>query len=616
MHKIFLANTDTHKHLNKKMTFVSLGFALFVVFVLIYKAVYSIPRLADESFYTTIPHRVLRGDSLLIDEWFPSQFSSFIQYPFVWLYIKIAGSTNGIVLFMRFVFIAFQMLTGFIIYFKLRHKSYFIGIAAMLMFCLYIPATMLQFSYYTGGIIFAQWIALLLFTTDKREFFRCFVVGVLTALVVTEQPFSAIAYFLYTLLVFVCFVYNKKKKTNKKCDYLSPKMWLYMTSGIFAVFCIFILYLLKDANISDVIMSIPNLFTEPQHKVDLFSFETDLFNYKDLLITLIDFNKVIFPIFIIVLFVFVLDGKRKEHINLWLPVCAVAFVIYYIALASKINQHPEALLFRVFPFFIFSIEIYVLTKNRNKKLFVWWLIGVIYTLCLGTQFFSQVGTTGLIISNTAGMIMLTEFLFEMMKNENKTQTVESEDLSAIQKNKIKNNLKNYSDKIKIIFATIILVVSFETVVGSYVNLFDNKVMQNFQYFDDNQTYVKVENGPYAGLYLPETKNKQYNGILSDLDYIKKTQSGKILVAQRIPWAYLYINRSYPTFSSWDIAYDWQTYKKYFESTWNYPDCIYIPYNDFNYSGEFENCEEAKEYFSKLFDCSIEKGEYGYILSVQ
>ena len=35
---------------------------------------------ADESFYLTIPHRLLLGDGLVSDEWHPSLFSSFFLY--------------------------------------------------------------------------------------------------------------------------------------------------------------------------------------------------------------------------------------------------------------------------------------------------------------------------------------------------------------------------------------------------------------------------------------------------------------------------------------------------------------------------------------------------------
>ena len=55
----------------------------------------------DEAFYLTIPHRLLKGDALFIDEWNLSQMSSILLVPFVWLYTLIAGSTDGIILACR-----------------------------------------------------------------------------------------------------------------------------------------------------------------------------------------------------------------------------------------------------------------------------------------------------------------------------------------------------------------------------------------------------------------------------------------------------------------------------------------------------------------------------------
>ncbi len=610
MNKFFFANSKTNKNLEKPMTitFVLLIFGILLIYFI--KAVYSIPRLDDESFYLTVPHRVLLGDSLLIDEWYPAQFASFVQYPFIFLYIKITGSTDGIILFMRLVFCLFHLITGIAIYLKLKERSYCAAFFAMLIFCLFIPSSIMQLSYYNIGIICAEWIALLILATEKRGFLRCFCVGALTAVAVSAQPFNAIIYFIYTIMAFGYPLYSKHKNPSKTLDkYFNLKLWLYLTIGIASVFCVFLLYLTKTANINEIINAIPNIFTDSEHA------SSNLFNYEDIFFALFEFNPFSFPCFIGIFLVLIFDKKRKEHTKIWVYICSIAVVIYYITLLMAATKDVMSLFFREFPFFIFSIEMYILTKNKNKNLFVWWLFGIAYTLCLGTQAFFYVGALGCAISNTSGILMVFDFLNEFFKTKESLSLQKAKNLSENKKLQIKPLNKIDIHKISVLPLSLLLVICLDLIVGMSSMLFENEIMQNFFYLNDHEEYVEIENGPFENLYLPQTKADEYNGILQDLDYIKENYSGRLLVTQVLPWSYLYFDEPYATFSSWDTDYYWEKYQNYFETTGNYPSCIYIPYQEF-IDRNCDNLDEnAKEYFTELFDCTVENGKYGYILIV-
>ncbi len=601
MYNILLANTQNHKKMNKAMTIIAIAFGLGILALFVYKAIFSVSRLEDEAFYITIPHRVLLGQSLLFEEWYPSQFSSFVQYPFVYLYIKIFDTTDGIVLFTRLVYGVIQLLTGFAIFTKLKKKSYVAAIIAMLTFCLYIPTTVMHLSYYTQGIICAQWVAVLLFLTDKRGFWRCFFAGILIAILVTAQPFNAFVYFAYSLAVFIYFFYSKKKQINKSLEHhLSTKQWLYITTGIFVAFCIFLIYILRNATISEIVSGIPNLFVDPEHTIS-FGSDNRLFRYFDIILALFNFNKLLFPVSAIILVVLFLDKKRQEHKNIWVVVCGINYIIYSVGLLLATQNEVTAVLFRIFPLFIFSIEAYLLTKNKSKGLLLWWLCGVSYTLCFGSQVLVFTGANGCAISNSAGVVMIFELLREIYE-EQKSKTV-------LVKRKITFSLAS------VLASTLVVGMVFEIAFGLGALVQDNKVTERF-YSCKDDGYVQVEKGPFKGTHLSTSKAKEYDAIIEDLDYINENCTGSFLVAGRIPWCYLYLDRQYATFSSWDVTFDWDAYKRYFQETSNYPDCIYVPYNDYNRSGQFEFCEEAKEYFTELFDCKIENGQYGYILTVE
>ena len=60
---------------------------------------------SDETFYYTIPLRLINGSSLLQHEWHLTQFSSVFTYLPVRVFMALFGSTDGIIVFMRCVYI-------------------------------------------------------------------------------------------------------------------------------------------------------------------------------------------------------------------------------------------------------------------------------------------------------------------------------------------------------------------------------------------------------------------------------------------------------------------------------------------------------------------------------
>ena len=76
-------NSQTKKY---DLFFAILCAAIIVFFVYIAQYGYN---GYDESFYLTVPYRLVQGDTLLRDEWHPSQLVGFIMYPVMWLYMNL-----------------------------------------------------------------------------------------------------------------------------------------------------------------------------------------------------------------------------------------------------------------------------------------------------------------------------------------------------------------------------------------------------------------------------------------------------------------------------------------------------------------------------------------------
>jgi hypothetical protein len=68
--------------------------------------------LRDESFYAVVAQRFALGDRPYVDEHNLRQNASLLVTPFYWAYLKVAGSTDGIVYALRLAFFALQAVVG------------------------------------------------------------------------------------------------------------------------------------------------------------------------------------------------------------------------------------------------------------------------------------------------------------------------------------------------------------------------------------------------------------------------------------------------------------------------------------------------------------------------
>ncbi len=75
----------------------------------------------DESFYLSIPYRLLNGDSLLTNEWHVAQLAGFVVYPFIKVYFTLFHSTEGIFLAFRYIYLFVHLMVTVSGYFLLRN---------------------------------------------------------------------------------------------------------------------------------------------------------------------------------------------------------------------------------------------------------------------------------------------------------------------------------------------------------------------------------------------------------------------------------------------------------------------------------------------------------------
>ena len=157
----------------------------------------------DESLYLAIPYRLWQGDGLFVNEWNLSAFSSFLLMPFMYIYMAVVGTTEGILLNFRYIFTAVQGLCAVFMYFKLKRYNWFGAAAAALTFFIYAPFGIMALSYNSVGIQCVAVASVLLLTNEKGAKLPYIVAGVLFAAAVLCCPFLVAVYALYSVLVLI-----------------------------------------------------------------------------------------------------------------------------------------------------------------------------------------------------------------------------------------------------------------------------------------------------------------------------------------------------------------------------------------------------------------------------
>ena len=152
---------------------------------------------------------------------------------------------DGILLWMRYVYVVLWMLCGIFFYIRFRDKGYRAIIGAVI-FMLFTPYNVMALSYNTLNII-SLLLALLLLSEGENSSLRLFCSGFLMACAVMNSPFLII---LYVFLVISCLLHRK----------YSPKRFIgWITSGALTCAALFLTFVFSKASLSSVISSIPNM---------------------------------------------------------------------------------------------------------------------------------------------------------------------------------------------------------------------------------------------------------------------------------------------------------------------------------------------------------------------
>lgn len=631
---------------NLNSTDILFCIALFLSFLFLGFFLFTYPFARDESFYLTVPFRLVNGDSLVRHEWHLTQFSSLFSFFPTLIWVKLTGSTEGIVVFSRCIYLSIQTTLTILVYLFFRKHKIWAVIAAILFFT---QATNIipQISYHTMLMSFLFLLTLSIISIHKKANSHlyilagvcyglccicdpgfCSVFGLYFVLCVLwkHKSFLAEAIFRLEIKIFEIknlFLYKilrqkkskRKKMKEKKATetklteikterlkksesyncFFSKKAVFYTFIGISIVAVIAIaFFFITGGTISSLIDNIDNLLAFSEYTTQDSVFTNITYKIER---TINIFNSLSFDnasllcLFFIVLF---LDMQRTKssHRCIYLIVSFLLAIIYAIGIFQKFTDETY---FVEFPFFIFSTVSYIITKKKNTTLFYcMWIPSVLAAII---HFFSSNSLLSaicivLIISNTAGVFFVADLFKEMYSQ-------------------LKNNSQKNKSTIAIARSALLVALCSQLIFH----------LSFYQYgLFTPKSNIKATVGPFSGIYMTDNQFSEYTKTIADLDLIKSRadEHTPIYIASyQSCWMYLYIDLPLAVHTAYYLEPPKpEIFSAYYkENPDRIPKYIYVDSLDYNRNYNYDYIKNNIDVLSETFSFTEEILSNGILLTV-
>ena len=527
----------------------------------------------DEAFYLTVPQRFNMGDALIKDEWHLSQLSGFLLMPFVWLFTTITGSTEGIILAARVLYIIFHATVSIVIYSRIRKYGY-VSVFASVLYFIYTPYDIMAMSYNTMGLDFVTLAGVIMGTASYKKKLPLIVSGVAFAAAVLCCPYLAAAYILYGICVLIhTLIKNKETNFILKSELFAGKTFLFFSIGIFVIAAVFLVFALIRVSIKEIFNYLPYLMTDPEHPQIALGTRFGMY-FKSIYNCHSHFKIALFS-YLVMIVVMIIDRKRKSHRSIYLIVTTAIVIFCYVLLLPQLAYSTYNAI--MFPLIFIGITSYILCENKPKPLFASLFVpGIIYSfaICFSSNQYFYVISMVITASNIASYVFLAQLLREMKTTQDNIE---------------------YAVWVKrgsflFVAFMIFLQGAFQITVKAEHCFWESGNTSNLT--------AQIKNGPAKGIYTNVNNCNTYEQIYSDLQYYKNKQEDKILFLTSKTWCYLAVDFPYGTLSAWisgEKPSSVERLKTYYRVNYEeIPKYIYIPkdsewdftniYNDAGASG--------------------------------
>lgn len=494
-------------------------------------------RCPDESFYLSIPYRMLFGDRLIFDEMNTTQLVAFILYPIVKIWHSVSNNnTEGIILLFRYIWLFYHLGVSAVIYFLVKKKrSNTIAIILFSFYSLIAPFCITALSYNTVALGCAC-ILVLLYFLEYNSLTIDVVKGFLCANIVLCNPFNIVIY--CALVISTLFSKYSDKNGNKSIG----KHLLFFHLGICILFIPFLLYLLlcmKESNTD--IMGLFNTIGYMLSKDGAHNTNAGVSVFiRDKVVILFTafFNQYRTFVGLFCVFLFLSVLLRKKHKEGICVICVLCIVFSFYSLQYR-NNYP--MLFYIFVgLSVFVIEPRLFFSHSKRALIV------AYFFVLTTHFASNNILHAIAWACVPGTLLSFLLVEEYMAD----------------------NVMFKFSKVIVIALSVLFCIS--------VLLLD----VNYVFWDDDieNLHCKIEQGPLKGIYTTEANAVRYDAVYTELHNLETNEDDNILLCSTLPVDLLTLQREVCSPSTWceyeDLDEDYLT-NYYFSHPEKVPTVIFV-----------------------------------------
>ncbi len=514
----------------------------------------------DEPFLASLASRILRGDTLLIDEWHGAQNTGVLILPVYALLHRILGGTEGILYAMRMVY-CLSWLAALIFLWKKLEPVGNSRYAAVLYLLLFSPLDYMTLSYTSISLMCVVAIAAITYADALNVKGSPVKIGLTLGLLMTVStlcyPHLALLFLLYAAALIAGAVYFKRKGSDRHIYY--SRILLSMLAAVAFFAAAYLVCILVGKGDRPLLENIAEIFNDPQHYSK---------NAIDAVIQICWFIGIqgvgaIYPVGMLLLTgIALLFSKLLKRKNVFRPILLILGALLYIYsliplfISSKLQLNEQM---RNIAFL--GLLAYALTDNKPRKLFYsFYGVSAVYTYAvfMGSNTQIQAISMGMSVAGAAAVIIILMLCRELA----------GDGVGAAQK-----------------AAAVIAVLAVAVQIGVEI-----RVRLDYTYYDDTISALTetIDRGPAKGLRTTDKNKAEYDELLTAFDSLTAGMEldGKTLLSASEIIS-LYADMDFDTYSTWlrgmSTKQMWERQEKYFALNGrDLPDLIffdeYTPYD--------------------------------------
>lgn len=555
----------THTETGRWMTgrrrqhLIFIGLFLLLELIFVWRSFYGF-NTADEMYFIGTSERIFRGEKILIDEWNPTQqLCTFLIHPIYCLIRLALGSTEGIVMASRFLYLVYSAVLTLFFYLRFQRRGY-ASFGPVFLFLIFAPFSICAMSY--NSIEFGILPVLLAVLSAKMEhsvpeYILC---GILMAVIVLANPFAILMYAAYGLICLGATLYGRKTGRQPE-GALRFRNFLWMTLGAGLILVLFLAFVFQRGSLSEVLANVPHIVGDSEHQHDYWYktwryFELCFKNYKYM-----------FLVLFVVYGATLIDRRRCRHGLIYMVLASAAvlpYLIYYGFIFDHITVNYQML-----PLAFWCLEAYLVTEHKDRRLFYWWYLpAMVFTLIV--QYATNTGIVTLSVAygmcSCVGLLFAADWLKEQ-----------------------RNALPALKRQAAVLCVALTVAVQF---AGTFF------LRMTYAWGEEGRVWTltqQMERGPLKGVWTEPEVADWYGSVLEELDMLDLTEEDELMVVGVAPWIYLYVDAGCGNYSTWQVHENsTQLYDYYALHPYKFPDVIYMAH----WAEEFLAADLSRQFTDK------------------